>query len=298
MELEVYHKEGRQLRYEQNRHEQGRLVRVSERGEALLTEESFTAQPLGGEPTLPELDESEVVRVAGEIGTLVTAPLRIERLIISEGVAEHAIKLPGRGPSEEGCPPLWDRWMEHSRRLHLAIASGRLRILIDRGDFELGSLGSLLDALGRAGAERPVPGRLRLAPSVAAASLQSLIGRATPNVWLFQTAGGRDGRGHPIEQRALQGPPWHNWYRPSYRSRPVRAPLNVRAESGVQSIDRNLPVAVALLAPVDGLTLRLLCVDGGISFPVTLRLARLDAVAAEREWFPYAAGTWGSEMML
>jgi hypothetical protein len=298
MEHEVYRKEGRQLRYEQNRHAPGRLVRVSERGEALLTEESFTAQPLGGALTLPELDESEVVRVAGEIGRVVAAPLRIERLIVSEGIAEHALELPGRGPFEEGCPPLWDRWTERARRLHLAVASSRLRILVDRGDFDLGSLGTVIDALGRAGAERPAPRRLRLAPSVAAALLPSLIGRELPNLRLFQTAGGRDGRGNPIEQRALEGPPWHNWYRPSYRSRPVRAPVNVRTESGFQSIDRNLPLAVALLAPPDGLALRVLCVDGDASFPITVHLFRIEVVAAEREWFPYAAGVWGSEMML
>jgi hypothetical protein len=298
MEHEVYQKEGRQIRYEQIRHERGRLVRVSERGEALLGGETFAAQPLGGELMLPELDDGEVLRAVGEIRGLVPTPLRIERLIVSEGVAGHALKLPGRGRAEEGCPPLWDRWTERSRRLHLAIASDRLRILIDRGDFDLESLGTLIDALGRAGAERSAPGRLRLAPPVAAALLPSLIGVAPPNVRLCQTAGGRDGRGNPIEEQTLAEPPWPNWYRPSYRSRPLRAPLNVRAECSVQSIDRDLPVALALLAPVDGLTLRLLCLDGGASFPVTVHLSRIDAVAAEREWYPYAAGAWGSEMML
>jgi hypothetical protein len=298
MEHEVYHKEGRQIRYEQVRHEHGRLVQVSERGEALSAGETFTAQPLGGELTLPELDDGEVLRAAAEIGRLVPRPLRIERLLVSEGVAEHAVKLPFRGSAEEGCPPLWDRWTERSRRLHLAVVSGPLRILIDRGDFDLGALGTVIEALGRAGTERAAPGRLRLAPSVAAALLPSLVGVAPPNVRLFQTAGGRDGRGNPIEERLLEGPPWPNWYRPSYRSRPVQTPLNVRAECRVQSIDRDLPIAVALLAPVEGLTLRLLCLDGATSFPVTVRLSRIDAIAAEREWSPYAAGAWGSEMML
>jgi hypothetical protein len=155
----------------------------------------------------------------------------------------------------------------------------------------------LLHAFARAEtAEREAPARLRLAPNVTAALLPSLVGLAPPNVRLVQTAGGVDGYGHPILETV--GDPWPNWYRPSYRVRPVRMPLNLRLECAVTAIDRDRPVAVALLAPVGGLVLRVLVVDGERVYPATVRITRIDAVAAEREWYPYAGGSFGAELML
>jgi hypothetical protein len=66
----------------------------------------------------------------------------------------------------------------------------------------------------------------------------------------------------------------------------------------VTQIDSDLPRAVALLAPPDRLQLRALFVDGQDVFPATIRVARIDAVAEEARWYPYGAGSFGSEMML
>jgi len=113
-----------------------------------------------------------------------------------------------------------------------------------------------------------------------------------------QTGGGFDGRGQPIETRAVTSDPPPNWYRPGYAVRPVRAWLNIRALP-FGSIDSDAPVAVALLAPVEGTTLRVLCVEGGAIFPTTVEATHIAAVSrGEPEWYPYAAGSFGIEMML
>ena len=76
---------------------------------------------------------------------------------------------------------------------------------------------------------------------------------------------------------------WPNWFRPSYRVRPIRKPLNLTAVSNVDDIDRDLPEAIALLAPPDGLTLRVLVDAGADVYPATVRIGRIDAVAPSGE---------------
>jgi hypothetical protein len=113
-----------------------------------------------------------------------------------------------------------------------------------------------------------------------------------------QAGGGFDGYGQPIETRAVTHDPPPNWYRPGYAVRPVRAWLNLRALP-FGNIDASAPVAVALLAPVDGTTLRFLCIDGDNVFPATVDATRIAAVSRnEPTWYPYAAGSFGAEMML
>ena len=95
---------------------------------------------------------------------------------------------------------------------------------------------------------------------------------------------------------------WPNRYRPSYRVRPVRMPLQLRLECDVMAIDADRPRAVALLAPVSvvsgQLVVRVLVEDGDRAFPATVRVARIDAVSDQRTWYPYGGGSFGAEMML
>ncbi len=196
------------------------------------------------------------------------------------------------------------RWQEHTQRIHLSLVRARIRVLLDLGSFETNDIARIATILaGTDGVERDAPPRLRLAPNVTAALLSSLVGMAPPNVRLVQTAGGLDGYGSPIvETRAGENTPWPNWYRPSYRVRPLRMPLQLRLECDVTEIDRNRPVAVALLAPAsvttDGILLRVLVDDGARAFPSTVRVVRIDAVSDERTWYPYDGGSFGAEMML
>lgn len=275
---ETYQKRGRSLRYEN-----GTMVRTSEAGEAVEDGVLFACRPIAA-PELPEIDSAALRDAAASIRRLVAHPLSIERLVITEGVAEHRFG---------------DKvWTEHHRRIHLSLTRGSMRAFVDLGDFRVEAVNEVARALTDAGAERDAPQRVRLAPRVSAAVLPLLAGIAPPNVTLLQSGGGIDGKGEPVFERPIEWPPWPNWYRPIYRARPFRAPLNLRARCAVTRIDEDLPRAVALLAPAAGLTLRVLLDDRGRVGPATVRMVRIDGVAEETTWFPYGAGSFGAEMML
>jgi hypothetical protein len=113
-----------------------------------------------------------------------------------------------------------------------------------------------------------------------------------------QTGGGFDGKGQPIETRAVTADPPPNWYRPGYAVRPVRAWLNIRALP-FGSIDRSAPLGIALLSPVHGTSLNVLCIDGDDVFATIVDASHIAAVSRdEPAWYPFAAGSFGVEMML
>ncbi|HEV7485208.1 MAG TPA: hypothetical protein VGQ65_05960 [Thermoanaerobaculia bacterium] len=207
-------------------------------------------------------------------------PGRIERFIASAGAATH---------ETNGIT-----WTEESRRVHIALVNPPLRVLIDLAAFDVEIVTTIADALARAGSERETPKRIRLAPNVSAALLPSLVGELA----MEQTGGGFDGRGQPIETRAVTHDAPPNWYRPGYAVRPVHAWLNIRALP-FGRVDPDAPLGIALLEPVHGTTLRILCVDGADVFPTTIDASHIAAVSrAEAVWYPYAAGSFGAEMML
>lgn len=267
----IYRKEGAVVRWEN-----GVLVRVSESGVAIEEGERFECRPEGSSRLA--VDPAGVLALAQTIQERAT-PIVIERLIVTHGVAEHECE--GR------------RWREETQRFHLSLTHGALRALIDATPERLDDVAPIAAALSRAATvERTAPQRLRLAPHVAAALLPGLSDVAR----IFQTAGGLDGYGKPIV--ATSGAPWPNWYRPSYRMRPVRMPLNVSIEADSAWIDDALPRALALLAPPAGNTARVLIVDGAEVYPSTIRVERVAGVASERFWYPYAGGSFGAEMVL
>ena len=259
---ELYRKFGRTVRYENRT-----FVRIDEAGEAIEDGESFACRPIA---------RREMPRFDLDCGEL--PAFAFERLVITEGIAEHEF-------GER-------KWREHTRRIHASLTHKQLRAIIDLGDFDFGEIATIAEALRRCGPERGAPPGIRLAPNVAAALLPWLVEVAPPNVRLLQTTRGVDGKGEPVVDGGM------GWYRPSYRSRPVRAPLHLRIECGVTAIDEKLPRAIALLAPVDGLVLRVLCVDGPNVFPATIRVTRIDAAGPPLRWYPYGAGSFGSELML
>jgi hypothetical protein len=278
---ETYRKFGRVVRYEH-----GRLLTIEEAGEAIESGETFIAAPLGRADALVRpLRDSAAHAAWADEGVRPSFPgVGVERLILSEGIAVHRF-----GDVE---------WRERTRRLHVSLVHGHLRALVDLAGFDFDFVNRIAEHLAHAGSERDAPSRLRLAPNVAAALLPSLVGIAPPNVELWQTPDGRDGKGQLIEECRIERPPWPNWFRPSYRVRPVRMPMNLRAVCEAAEIDRDLPEAVALLAPPDGLLLRVLIVDGAALYPASVRVVRIDAVGPPAAWYPYAAGAWGAEMML
>lgn len=271
---EVYRKWGCAVRYEN-----GRTIQVEEAGEATDDGTLFRAAPLGSRLRLPE-PAAEAVRQCRDVLGSLPGAITIERFLVSAGVAHHE----ANGVS----------WLEESQRVHLSLVKPPLRVLIDLGSFDVGIVGPIAEALARAGAAREAPARVRIAPNVAAALLPSLIGELA----IEQRGGGFDGKGQPIETRAVTADPPPNWFRPSYSVRPWRAWLNLCALP-FGAIDQSVPRAIALLAPVAGTTLRVLCIDGDDIFPTTLEATRVAAVSPDPMiWYPYETGSFGAEMML
>ena len=286
----IYRKQGIVERWENGTH-----IEVRESGIAIESDDLFECKPDSswGRP-LAGRTAGSLPAVVAEIQSMIPDGVAIERLILSRGVAHHEY-----GETQ---------WREETERVHASLVRG-VRVLVDLGAFpgsrphhgQTNEIESIANALSRLDVRvNEQPPRLRLAPNVTAALIPLLIDLAPPNVRLVQTAGGVDGRGNPIVEATAD---WPNWYRPSYRTRPVRMPLNVRMECDVTEIERERPIAVALLASVRdaasrGLSLRVLVDDGEKAWPATVRVARIDAVAGERTWYPYGGGSFGAEMML
>ena len=283
---EVYRKWGRAVRYEN-----GTVIFVSEAGEAFEQDGVFQARPAVEEPaqtrvSVPPSARADLDAFVAETQVNVAQTLlsvrsgRIERFIASAGTATHETT--------------GTEWTEESRRVHISLVNPPLRALIDLASFDVAIVSTIADALARAGEERKAPKRIRLAPNVSAALLPSLLGELA----MEQTGGGFDGRGQPIETRAVTHDPPPNWYRPGYAVQPVRAWMNIRALP-FGRIDPDAPLAVALLEPVHGTTLHVLCVDGDDVFPTTVDASHIAAVSrAEPVWYPHAGGSFGAEMML
>ncbi|HEX3581009.1 MAG TPA: hypothetical protein VH087_04555, partial [Thermoanaerobaculia bacterium] len=169
----IYRKRGRVARWEH-----GRVVVVSEAGEAIEERGIFEVRPIAGEIDAALEDVASVAKALRSV--------KCERLVISHGVAEH------------DCDGV--QWRDETRRLHVAITHKHLRALVDRADFDVHEVERIARVLSHAGVERDAPPRIRLAPNVAAALLPHLAGVAPPNVRLIQTGGGLDGNGEEIRE--------------------------------------------------------------------------------------------------
>lgn len=255
---EVYRKRGRVVRRENEL-----LLRIDEAGEATYDGSTFVVRPLVHEPA-PPLDSANVDRIAGAI--LAHGPI-VERVIVSEGESEHE------------CDGV--QWRENSLRVHVALAHGRWRALVEHED-----VAEIAHALPRIAGERTFA-RLRLAPHVSASLLSTLVER----IEIEQTEGARDGRGLPIERRRAV-PPHPNVFRPSYRVRPVAMPFNLRAVPFGALTDA--PRAIAIVNASHFLVI----IDGGEAWLAPLRVGRVVAVGEPERWYPYGAGAFGAEMIV
>ena len=275
----IYRKRGSVLRWEN-----GARIRVDERGMAHETEDTFFCEPDPASAPLPPFTPSDLDATAALV-RFVAAQVSVERLLLVEGVAAHE----------------YDdvQWEERTTRMHVALTHASLRVLLDLASFDVEAVERTADALLRVDlAETRVPDRIRTAPAVTAALLPILAGSAWPGARVVQTAGGRDGRGRPVIEAERD---WPNWYRPSYRVRPVRVPMNLRIEPQGGAIDATLPSAVALLGPPAGrapeLLLHVLLDDGTRTWPARVPLRKLLAATPPDGWYPYGAGSFGAEMV-
>lgn len=268
---DTYRKWGRSVR-----REGGRLMRVDEGGEA-EDGRIFRTRPIEDAIDLAAPDADAVEAAAAVISEIVRPPLMLERLFVSEANVVHE------------CNGI--RWNETLRRVHVAIARPPIRALLDLAEFRFDVVEHIASALVRAGGERDAPKRIRVAQNVGAALLPLLP------IDKVQTPARHDGKGRPIEARKVKVVP-PNWFRPSYRIRPRRAWFHLRAEEFGEF--EGGAVAIALLAPVDEQSIRVLCVDGDRVFPTSISTARRPPLAARstQTWYPYGAGAFGTELML
>jgi hypothetical protein len=268
---ELYRKWGRSVR-----REGARLVRLDEAGEAGRDAGLFRTRPVAEASDLDAPDADAVDAAAREIESIVSAPLVLERLFVSDANIAHE------------CGGI--RWTERVRRVHVAIARPPVRALVDLADFHFDVVRRIAEALRRAGGERDAPKRIRLAAHVGASLLPILDLPKT------QKPAPHDGKGLPIESRRVDAGEPPNWFRPSYRLRPRRAWFHLRVET-FGRIDEDAPEAIALLAPVGERMIGVLCADGGRIYPATIVLDRVLASRPSDVWYPYGAGAFGAELL-
>jgi len=260
---EVYRKFGRVVR-----REDAVLIRAEEAGEAWEDGDAFGCYPVDSVRELPDLDVDAVNATADAIRRL----YGIERVIVSDGVAFHEFG----GIS----------WSERTRRIHVWIAGDRHRAFIGLADFNV----AIIERVARAMKHLEVRelAHYRVAENVGAWILPLLSLRIAVQQW----AAPHDGKGQWIENRRVvmsEEPP--NWWRPSYRARPVRKWFHRRADD-FGEIDESLPVAIASTSG------GFLCVDGERSFLTPAQLDNVRAVRSTNTWYPQGAGCFGAELVL
>lgn len=266
----IYRKRGAVVRWEN-----GSRITVTEGGVAIEEDDCFRCYPNARDDSF----QPPFLALAEEHPDV---PFATERLILTEGYAEHECGV--------------RRWSEHTRRLHASLTHGALRALVDQASFDMAAIGRIGAALERAETtEREIPARVCVSPNVTAALLPHLAGAPVGNARIVQTAGGVDGYGADVVEADSA---WPNVWRPSYRVRPVRMPLNLRIECDVREIDPDLPRAIALLAPVEGRVASVLVVEGRRVYPSRLRVTRVEAASGTGIWYPYGGGSFGAEMVL
>ena len=272
---EIYRKRGSVVRYEN-----GVIVSVREAGESIDDGVLFRCAPTRRQ-RLPERSVDDLLRFIDGIRSNIPDDA-IERLTAMDGFAEH--ECGGR------------QWTDRQVRVHLSLVSSSLRVIVNEARFDAAAIARIYSSLVRATPPRPAPARMRLAPAVVAALVPSLIGVAGTNCSIEQVPGRVDGKGNDIVRTA--GPEWPNWYRPSYRSRPRRVPLNVELKCNAIDVEPRLPRAIALLASPEGLTVHALCEDGGDVFPTRLDVVRIEGTLGEATWYPVAAGVYARETVV
>jgi hypothetical protein len=280
--IERYRKWGRVARYER-----GIVVTIEEAGEALEDGQRFSAKPLQRRPAFDAPDD-DVIALANAIHASVHAPVEVERLIVSAGVAEHEF-----GDA---------RWRDRTARVHVALVNRRLRLrsTLDLGADTCGAIAiddvaTVAGALARASEESEPPGQLIAAPHVTAAILHRLF--RIDGVSLVQTAGGRDGKGAAVEEHVMDRMVFPNSFRPSYRVRPVAMPFNLRVAQTMEMERLAIPRITALL-DAGGNRLGVLWDDGRSVFASRIEIRAVRAAGPPVRWYPYGAGAFGSELLL
>ncbi|HVT04909.1 MAG TPA: hypothetical protein VHL58_16210 [Thermoanaerobaculia bacterium] len=311
MKGERYEKWGATLQRQKTRSGES-ILRLDEHGLALTSGSSFESQSLDGDPS--KVDCSMTLPI---IEALDDPDLRscIERFTLTRGAALHRLQV------EDG-----DRyWPTTHERLHISLVHHGHRVELNLSCEDHSEISSLIRHTARAlTAAKPLgTGRIATAslmPAVAAQFWRVLVFSPAAAV-LSQHAlrlqqkprqeGELDGNGAAVKvMDVVENPSW-NVYRPSYRNRAVRLPLNVSVTivGGEREAEE-----ISFLAMTRGPELTLsgnleataLCSDlsTGDFFVASMRIspadfcARIIAISDRLVWFPEMAGVFGSDTLL
>jgi len=290
---------------------------IEESGVAVLEKQHFRCFPAEDTAEISPPPREELEAVVERVQLMVRGPLTIERLIAISGVSAHEFRA-----GEEH-----NRWNETAARLHVSVAdrSTGLRLLLDLGSSSPASLHfrefhEPLEALRMiTPALKPTRcSTLRLRPAVAAALWPALIAnqparqaldfvQRTSEIMPF------DGKGRHVVEGSLSrfrlSAEWPNFFRPSYRVRPLRAPLGIDLHLPHKSTVNEGFDALALLAPCraldDSIRADLLCRDpDGRSFAATAVMksetwkATIAGTGDQARWYPFSGGSFGRETEL
>ena len=311
-----YFKTGRSLRIERTAAVRS-AIELHETGFALEEDELFSCGPVSAAGDLidnPQADHAADLETS--IGSVFPANVGIERLVLVAGSTTHSIQ-----SSPEGNPSA--TWRELFVRLHLSMTNRarRIRTVIDLGgssasQIDLADIRRIVSAVGDYSGERrslPPGAILEIAPHITAALLAHPTLPAAPPVTIHQSPHDQfrfDGYGKPIEEVVIDSSALApNFFRPSYRARPVRGWFHVdlRYENeSEQTADFSAEAVIGPLGPERGrIVLALLCRDSdGSVFATQLELpadawtSSITFASSERRWFPYAAGTWGRSLRI
>lgn len=300
MTARVYRKAGETLRAEKSR---GGLVflSISEHGVAKEEGRRFVCRPTEETTAVKAPNSDELHELVRRLDSL-----EVERMTVLSGRAAHHFQA---GSIEH-------QWSETFARLHLSIidSSARLRVTIDLGgaamdEIDLAVVDEVADVFRQLTRIESTDGAVLLQPQVAAALWPVLVMEpgALPLEQTTHPKFRRDGDGEEIERVGITSPPWPNRYRPSYRSRPVPMPFHIRPRARGERSGAEIE-ALGLIEPfhlVRGrIKASLLCRQSGRSFPAQFSLPleqfirRIRFVGDQRQWFPYAAGSYGGEVEL
>jgi hypothetical protein len=203
--------------------------------------------------------------------------------VATSGIAEHDCE--GR------------TWSEAAERVHVTLTSGRSRVQLDLARLDAAEVQPVAAAMAKMD-EGEAPQAFRVSPMVGASIVPLLLGDTAGPVRVAQRGGAFDGRGFIVEEGAAAAP-WPNVWRPSYRVRPMAAPMNlVATHQESDGIDADLPCAIALLEPAVSRRLRLLFQHGTRSWTGAFVLDSVTAIGPPQQWYPVHAGSFGAEMVL
>jgi hypothetical protein len=313
---ERYAKSGRTFRIEIDAR-QKTAFRIEESGIAVLEKQHFRCFPAEDTAEISPPPHEELEAVVESVQLMVRGPLTIERLVAISGLSAHEF----RAGQEH------NRWNETAARLHVSVAHrGKgLRLLLDIGsskppDLDFSEFSEPLEALNAiAPALKPTRcSTLRLRPAVAAALWPALMenqpaGQALDFVQKTSEIMPFDGKGRHVVEGSLsrfrRSAEWPNFFRPSYRVRPLRAPLGIDLHLPHKSTANEVFDALALLAPCrtsdDSIRADLLCRDPqGRSFAATAVMksetwkAAIAGTGEQARWYPFSGGSFGRETEL